>query len=241
MTLKSKLFIPQRKIDIFIVLRDKGSPKKPSQCWHYATSCTTVKVLPRKSHEDPEEQQRYRSTPLLTSALGSWVVKATPRPLNPQERTVIHCIGGWVGPRAGLHECGKSRPLLEFDYRTVQPVLCSYTDYAIPAHGRPMNRSSIPGRNKKFSLLWCIQTYSGDHPANPMRTAVLLPGELQRSEREADHSPHPVSSLRVGVVPPFPHTSSQSAKNTTFLRDDSSRTSHVTPHVKGTDTTRKPS
>ena len=22
----------------------------------------------------------------------------------------IHCIGGWVGPRAGMDGCGKSRP-----------------------------------------------------------------------------------------------------------------------------------
>jgi hypothetical protein len=27
----------------------------------------------------------------------------------PQERAVTHCIGGWVGPRAGLDGCGKSR------------------------------------------------------------------------------------------------------------------------------------
>ena len=31
-----------------------------------------------------------------------WVVKATPRPLYPRERPGTHCIGGWVGPRAGL-------------------------------------------------------------------------------------------------------------------------------------------
>ena len=38
-----------------------------------------------------------------------WVVNATPRPLYPQERPGTHCIGGWVGPRAGLDGCGKSR------------------------------------------------------------------------------------------------------------------------------------
>ena len=27
-----------------------------------------------------------------------------------RERTGIHCTGGWVGPRAGLDRCGKSRP-----------------------------------------------------------------------------------------------------------------------------------
>ena len=31
-----------------------------------------------------------------------WVVNTTPRPLYPRERPGTHCIGGWVGPRAGL-------------------------------------------------------------------------------------------------------------------------------------------
>ena len=35
-----------------------------------------------------------------------WVVKATPQPLYPRERSCIHCVGGWVGPRAGLDVCG---------------------------------------------------------------------------------------------------------------------------------------
>ena len=37
-----------------------------------------------------------------------WVVNVTPRPLYPRERPVTHCIGGWVGPRAGLDGYGKS-------------------------------------------------------------------------------------------------------------------------------------
>jgi hypothetical protein len=27
----------------------------------------------------------------------------------PRESTGTHCIGGWVGPRVGIDECGKSR------------------------------------------------------------------------------------------------------------------------------------
>ena len=38
------------------------------------------------------------------------VVNATLRPLYPQERPGAHCIGGWVGPRAGLDGCGKTHP-----------------------------------------------------------------------------------------------------------------------------------
>jgi hypothetical protein len=29
--------------------------------------------------------------------------------LPPGERPGTHCLGGWVGPRAGLDGCGKSR------------------------------------------------------------------------------------------------------------------------------------
>jgi len=52
----------------------------------------------------------------------------------PGKRPGTHCIGGWVGLRAGLDGCGKSRPPPEFDPRTVQPVASRYTDWAIPDH-----------------------------------------------------------------------------------------------------------
>jgi hypothetical protein len=38
------------------------------------------------------------------------VVNITPRPLYPREIPGTHCTGGWVGPRAGLDVCEKSRP-----------------------------------------------------------------------------------------------------------------------------------
>ena len=38
-------------------------------------------------------------------------MSVTPRPrFTPRERPGAHCTGGWVGPRAGLERCGKSRP-----------------------------------------------------------------------------------------------------------------------------------
>ena len=37
-------------------------------------------------------------------------VSVKPRPLYPRERPSNRCTGGWVGPRAGLDRCGKSRP-----------------------------------------------------------------------------------------------------------------------------------
>ena len=58
-----------------------------------------------------------------------WVVNATPRPLHLRERPGTNCIGGWVGPRAGLARCGKSRLPQGFDGRTVQPVASRYTEW----------------------------------------------------------------------------------------------------------------
>jgi len=57
-----------------------------------------------------------------------WVVNATPWPLYFWEKPGTHCIGDWVGPRAGLHVSVKSRPLPGYDPRTVQPVASPYTD-----------------------------------------------------------------------------------------------------------------
>jgi hypothetical protein len=57
-----------------------------------------------------------------------WVVNATSPLLYPRERPGNPCVAGWVGPRAGLDGCGKSRPTPGFDPRTVQPVASRYTD-----------------------------------------------------------------------------------------------------------------
>ena len=87
------------------------------------------KVHPRTGHEGPEEEQMCSSTLPSTSATdGRWVVNATPRPLYSQERPGTHCTEGWVGHRAGLDGCEKSRPPPVFDPRTVQSVASRYTD-----------------------------------------------------------------------------------------------------------------
>ena len=48
----------------------------------------------------------------MTAALegGEWSAARPGRTLYPRERHGTHCTGGWVGPRAGLDRCGKSRP-----------------------------------------------------------------------------------------------------------------------------------
>jgi len=61
-----------------------------------------------------------------------WVVNTKPRPLYPRERPGIHCIGGWVGPRAGLDGCGKSRP-----DRDSMPGQSSRWQVAIPTELSP--------------------------------------------------------------------------------------------------------
>jgi len=69
------------------------------------------KVHPITGHEVPEVEQRYSATLSFNfSAVRGWVVNAMPWSLYPWDRPGTHCIGGWVGPRAGLDGCGKSRP-----------------------------------------------------------------------------------------------------------------------------------
>jgi len=67
----------------------------------------------------------------MTTALeGVRSQRQAPAALYPRKRPGTHCTGGWVGPRAGLDRCGKSRPQPGFDSRTVQSVASRYTDYA---------------------------------------------------------------------------------------------------------------
>jgi hypothetical protein len=66
-------------------------------------------------------------------AIWGCVFNASPRLLYPRERPGTYCIGGWVGRRAGLDVCEKSRPQQGFYPRTVQPVASRYIDWDIPA------------------------------------------------------------------------------------------------------------
>jgi hypothetical protein len=67
----------------------------------------------------------------MTTALkGGEESASRPERSLPRERPDTSCKGGWVGPRAGLDRCGKSRPPPGFDRRTVQAEASRYTDYA---------------------------------------------------------------------------------------------------------------
>jgi len=68
---------------------------------------------------------------MTNSTRRGWGVSITPWLLfTPRERPGTHCTEGWVGPRAGLDRCGKSRPPPGFDPQTVQPIASCYTDWA---------------------------------------------------------------------------------------------------------------
>jgi hypothetical protein len=90
------------------------------------------------------------------------VVSFTFRPHLPRERPGTYCTGGWVGPRAGLDRCEKSRPTPGFDPRTVQPVASRYTDYATQ---HPKNEQAGRDRPVRFAahrqpLYWNFMYHS---------------------------------------------------------------------------------
>jgi len=64
----------------------------------------------RTGHEGPERDKRYSCTLSLTSAShGVGCESHLPTPSPPGKKAGIHCLGGWVGPRAGLDGCVNSR------------------------------------------------------------------------------------------------------------------------------------
>jgi hypothetical protein len=93
----------------------------------FKTICEKVKV----NRNRPKGVQRGRGIAVLFLDPGTrrgWVVSTTNRPLYLPERPGTHCTGGWVGSRADLDVCEKSRPLPGFDPRTVQAVASRYND-----------------------------------------------------------------------------------------------------------------
>jgi hypothetical protein len=64
-----------------------------------------------------------------------------PAALTPVKRPSSHLTWEWVGPRADLDGCGKSRSPPGFDSRPLKPVGSGYTDWAIPARSRAYPRN----------------------------------------------------------------------------------------------------
>ena len=98
----------QPSVFVHVSIHNRSSSGKKYQIILHITK---RKGHPRKGYEGLEGEYKYSLTLSLTSALdgGGW---STPRPgrFTPWERPGTHCTEGWVGPRAGLDECGKSRP-----------------------------------------------------------------------------------------------------------------------------------
>ena len=109
------------------------------------------------------------------------MVNATPRPLYPRERPGTHCIGIWLGPRAGLDGCGKSCP-----HRDSIPGPSSPLRVAIPtelsrpttkgcnlpnSHVKHRRRTSKQGLPQRGSRTACSSRWT----RSLRHSAVLLP------------------------------------------------------------------
>ena len=136
------------------------------------------------------------------------MVNATPRSLYPRERTGIHRIGGWVGPRAGLDGCGKSRPPPGFLPQTVYSVVSRYTDWAIPAP--TMNKKSRKSTKRKFLRLsdkhrgYKLQNGAGcrRHTSNDSRSLVSIKREDENDTPRGRRNSFCNDSIRQPVKQP---------------------------------------
>jgi len=110
------------------------------------------KVRPRTGHEGPEEEQMYSSTLSLTSALdgGGW---SMPRPghFPHRERPGTHCIGGWVGRRAGLEGCWNFHPTgIRSPDRSVRSESLYRLHYPGPYNNSSSNNNNNNNNNNKW-------------------------------------------------------------------------------------------
>ena len=137
-----------------------------------------------------------------------WVVSTTPRSSYLRGRPCTHCTGGWVGPRAGLDECEKSRPLPGFDPRTVQPVASRYTDYTIPARSwggdKPLIRDSKPGLSNRsliiiMTMLSVMPFFSSPRGYYAVSTGKYLPTLVTILVVSSSISSRPVILMRLCV------------------------------------------
>jgi hypothetical protein len=80
----------------------------------YSKLPTATLYIKRSPYNSPRRVHRgSRGIALLIldlSARRAWLVNSMPWPLYPREIPGTHCTGGWVGPRADLDVCEKSRP-----------------------------------------------------------------------------------------------------------------------------------
>jgi hypothetical protein len=130
-----------------------------------------VKNGPATRHGGALCERRYSSYSFLTSALegGEWSASRPGRALSPAERALgTHCIGGWVGPRAGLDaETRRKIFCLCLESKPGRPVR-SQTLYwlSYPSSARQVYWFKIPEYSFCFRStllpLTCEQKYSTD-------------------------------------------------------------------------------
>jgi hypothetical protein len=77
----------------------------------------------------------------------SWAVSTMPLSLYPQERPGTHCTGWWVGPRAGLNVCEKSRP-----HRDLIPGPSSQLLYRLSYRG-PLKLSTVNHKHETVDMI----------------------------------------------------------------------------------------
>ena len=112
-----------------------------------------------------------------------WVVNVKHRPFYPRERPGTHCIRDWVGPRAGLDRCGKSRPT---GIRSPDRPACSESLYRLRY---PVYHSTLPKRptNKTKNIIGTL--HDTEHPLNyPAELLYILKYSLfEDNKQRAKH------------------------------------------------------
>ena len=105
----------------------------------------------------------------MTTALeGVKGQRHAPAALYPRERPGTHCTGGWVGHRAGLDRCGKSRP--PTGIRSPDRPARSQSLYRLsyPAHSKTVQFSAkIKNVFHRNCVLWPILQLSSETFLNP--------------------------------------------------------------------------
>ena len=156
--------------------------------------------------------------------------RQAPAALYPRDRAGTHCTGGWVGPRAGLNRCGKSRPPPGFNPRTAQPVASRYTDYTTRPTKIPITVSNFSFHSFTKCLYFRFkQVYLGNH--SPVATCSY---GFFLSQRRTYHLPnyrsvllnHPVRIFTCSMVKTKPAAD-------TDREASNSRQSNTTGHNSG--------
>jgi hypothetical protein len=80
--------------------------------------------------------------------------RQSPAALYPRERPGIHCTEGWMGPRAGLDRCGKSRP--DTGIRTPDLLARSQSLYRLRY---PVHKFHVEVSENKVVIFFPIQVY----------------------------------------------------------------------------------